>query len=601
MSKTHRKPQGIQTTTPALPQEENEAEKLILTQEEVWNVVQFARAYSGIYGGGVLTPDLVSGRMKDISLNPMAATEASLADALQNPKDNETNLQKFSQNFELQSMVYKRLLAYLSNMLSFDFTYTSNAEEKEYTTARYQKDLGIVEDFMEKFEYEKELRIVVREMLRNDAYFGCFIDTGNKYVLQELPSEYCKITGRWEGGFLFSFNMYWFIQPGVDLRMYPSFFKRKYMELFGTSNTTQRYIPSLSPELRSKSSWVYWVDVPVNLGVCFKLTPELATRLPYFTPLFNDLVLQGLMRNLQKNMNMAAASKIIMGEVPLLNKDIKATVKDSIAISPDLLGKFLALVKSAISDSIKVASAPLQEIEGISFDTDNAMYDSYLRTALASSGINTNLIFSSNVKPNAIETQLSLNVDEQMMTALYEQFEDFINYYINKRTKSFKFNISFEGTNFFLDREQRLDKAMKMFEKGIIMPQKIAAALGMKPSEMRKQMQEAKANGFMDMLTVPSFEQQKEILAITQKNQKEITKINIESQKDIAETNAENQQKIAKANKAAMPTTAKTPATKTAEDAESKGRPKKKLSELGEEGMQTRSQGSNIGRGGKVR
>ena len=245
------------------------------------------------------------------------------------------------------------------------------------------------------------------------------------------------------------------------------------------------------------------------MGVCFKLSPEVATRLPYFTPLFNDLVLQGLMHNMQKNMNMAAASKIIMGEVPLLNKEIKATVKDSIAISPDLLGKFMALVRNAITESIKIASAPLHDIRGISFDTDNDMYDKYLRTALASSGINTNLIFSSDIKPNAIETQLSLNVDEQMMKSTYPQFQDAINYQLSKLTKNFKFTIEFEGTEFFLDRSERLKDAMTLFNQGIVLPQKIAAAIGMKPSQFRKHMEEAVANNFIPSLTPPSVEMQK--------------------------------------------------------------------------------------------
>ncbi len=417
--------------------------EVLITEQEVWNVIEFARALSGgLYGTTYLNPELVNARMKDVSFNPLAATEDMLNKAMVSPKDYEKQLQQFSQSFELSSMVYKRLISYLGNMLSFDITYTANTKSiEDYKTPKYKKDLEAVEKFLDKFNYKKELRIVVKELLRNDAYFGCFIDTGDSFVLQELPSEYCKITGRWGKGFLFSFNMYWFLQPGVDINEYPPFFKKKFNEIFRDSNTIKRYIPSLPPEMRDKSSWIYWVDVPPSVGYCFKLTPELATRLPYFSPLFNDLILQPLMRTLQKNMNMAAASKIIAGEVPLLNKEAKATVKDSIAISPDLLGKFMALVKSAIGDAIKVATAPLTEIEGISFETDNAMYDSYVRTALSLSGINTNLIFSSNVKPNAIETQLSLNVDEQMMEALYEQFNQFMDYQINKFTRTFKFNL----------------------------------------------------------------------------------------------------------------------------------------------------------------
>lgn len=540
-----------------------------LTQDEVWNVIEFARSMSGFYQTGYLNPELVSGRLKDISLNPLAATEAILETAFKNPKENEKELQQVSQFFELVSMVYKRLISYSANMLSFDVTYTSNAEPDDYGTPKYKKDLVIFEKFLDEFNYKKEFRIAVREMLRNDAFFACFRDTGSGYVLQELPSEYCKITGRWKNGFLFSFNMYWFLLPGVDINMYPDFFKRKYIEIWGKNPKTTQYIPSLSPTDRGSNNWVYWVDIPVDIGVCFKFTPELATRLPYFSPLFNDLVLQPLMRNLQKSIIMAEASRMIMGEVPMLNKEAKATVKDMIAITPDTMGKFLALVKSAIGDAVKVASAPLQNIRGIAFEGDNEVYDQYLRTALATSGVNSNLVFSSNIKPNAIETQLSLNVDEQLMTPLYEPFAEFMEYFANKKTRTFKFSIQFEGTEFFVNRDARLDKALKLLNVGIPLPQKIAAAMGMKPSVFRKQMEEALANDFMGKLTPPALAQQRTML----------------DEGLIPDPNA------------IQPTAGGKDSTG---QPVSKGRPRKSTSELGDEGVGTRGRASNVGRGGKV-
>jgi len=568
-------------------------EEVLVTENEIWDVIEFARSMSGgIYGTTYLTPDLISSRMRDITLNPLEATQAELDSAMKDPKNHELQLQRFSEDFELRSMIYKRLISYLANMLSFDITYTSNAKADEYKTPKYKKDLETVETFLEKFEYKKEFRTVVRQMLRNDAYFGCIRDAGNKYILQELPSEYCKITGKWENGYLFSFNMYWFLLPGVDVEMYPEFFKKKYKEIWHSTNSTKGYNPHLPPEFRD-STWIYWVDVPVDVGVCFKLSPELATRVPYFTPLFNDLILQSLMRNLQKNMNMAAASKMIMGEVPMLNKEAKATVRDSIAISPELLGKFMALVKSAISDAIKVASAPLQNMKGISFDTDSAMYDQYLRTALASSGVNSNLIFSSNIKPNAIETQLSLNVDEQMMTLLYEPFSDFMGYVVNNLVKTFRFIFAFEGTDFFLNRQERLDNVMSLFDKGIILPQKIAAAMGMKPSHLRKHMEEAAAMGFMDMLTPPTFVQQKEIMDIQNQQADKMADKQAENASNLADKQAETSLEQTREQ-------AKLKAPTVATPAGDKGRPKKKTSQLSDEGVQTRTEGTNVGRGGKA-
>jgi hypothetical protein len=580
-------------TRAQVAQKEIPEEKPLLTEKDVWDVVEFARAYSGgLYGASYLTPDLVSARMKDITLNPLAASQTMLDAAMISPKESEKQLQEFSQSFELSSMIYKRLISYLANMLSFDVTYTSNVKPEEYKTPKYKKDLDAVERFLDGFDYRKELRVVVKELLRNDAYFGCFIEAGDKFVLQELPSEYCKITGRWEGGFLFSFNMYWFLQPGTNLDMYPPFFKKKYRDLWGDSNPVKTYDPALPPEMRAKSSWLYWVDVPTTLGVCFKLTPELATRLPYFSPLFNDLILQSTMRNLQKNISMAAASKIIMGEVPMLNKESKATVKDSIAISPDLLGKFMALVKSAISEAVKVASAPLVNLQGIEFTADNEMYNKYLSTTLATTGINTNLIFTSGIKPNVVETQLSLNVDEQMMTALYEQFNEFMNYFINKTTKTYKFNLVFEGTDFYLSRNKRLKDAMDLFDKGVVMPQKIAAAMGMKPAQLRKHMEESAATSFMDKLTVPAYLQQIKMQEMTQEATMEVTEKNQEGAADLADKNQEAALETAKITKVNAPKPAAT-------SAPTKGRPKKSDSEISDEGAATRAQGTNVGRGGK--
>jgi len=517
----------------------------LLTVDAVWNLVEFARGMSGAYNG-ITTPDLISARLKEISLNPLAPTEDSLNKALANPRESETLLQEFSQSFESQSQPYKRLLSFLGNMLSWDLTYTcTNATYKDYSSQKYQKDLLIAQNFLDKFDYKKEFSTVVRELLRNEAFFCATRFEGNKYVLQELPSSptYTKITGRFDFGLLFSFNMYWFVLPGISLDMYPRFFQQKYEELWkGEGQTGLRlYDPSLPPELRGMSSWVLWQDVPIDVAWCFKLNPEIVTRVPYFSPLFNDLILQALMRNLQKNINMATANRLILGQVGKL-KDATVKERNQFDISPKLLGEFLALVKSAISDSIRVAAAPLENMASISFPAENEVYDSYLKTALASSGVNTNLIFTSNMRPNIMETQLSLNTDEQLMMALYPQFNGFLEYQINKLTKQFKFKFEFEGSQFFNNRQQRLEKVMNLLDKGIVLPQKIAAALGMSPQDFQRQLDEARASGFVDNLTpiISAFQQ-----------------------------------------------------------SPSAGRPPKPESDLGDAGEQTKGGGENIGRGGK--
>lgn len=473
-----------------------------LTEAEVWNILEFAQNISGgsLYGGA-LSPQLLNQQLRNINLNPLQATEDSLNNAMKDPKSSELELMGFSEDFETQSQVYKKLISYLSDMVSFDLTYTcKNADMSDYKSKAYAKDLDAVKDFFDRFDYRKEFRIAIREMLRNEAFFACPRFDGKNIVLQELPSSptYTLITGRWDYGLLFSFNMYYFMQPGIDIRLYPRFFREKFNELWG--DVRQSYNPALPPNLRGDSSWVYWQDIPTDVGFCFKFNPEIATRIPYFSGLFLDLIQQPLMRALQKNINMSAAARIILGQVGLL-KDAGAKVKDQFNINPDLLGKFLALVKSAVGESLKVAAAPLEEMQAISFPAENDVYQSYLRTALASSGVNTNLLFTSSVRPNSVESQLSLNNDEQLLYSLYPQFEAFLNYYVNKFTKKFKFNFKFEGTHFFNNRAKRLEDQMTLVNSGIVLPQKIAAAIGMNPFEFQRQLEEARASGFVDDLT----------------------------------------------------------------------------------------------------
>ena len=113
--------------------EEKNNEEMLIDEETLNYVLAFADGLN-IYGNA-LTPFLLNQRMREMNLNPMQATETSLNQALLNPRDSELILQQFSQDFEIQSQVYKKLLAYLGTLLSFDMTYECvNAKYEDYTS-----------------------------------------------------------------------------------------------------------------------------------------------------------------------------------------------------------------------------------------------------------------------------------------------------------------------------------------------------------------------------------------------------------------------------------------------------------------------------------
>lgn len=532
-----------------------------VTEEEVYDVLNFAQQiYSGTFMNNIMTPELTNSRLKDSTLNPLAGTQADIEKALLNPKSSEKLLTGYSEFFELTSMIYKRTLMYLSNVLSFSVKdiVCTNAERKDYTSAEYKKDYKEVCDFLDKFKMKEEFPKVMRQMLRKDAFFSILRDDGDKYTLQELPNEYCILTGRFNYGWLFDFNMYWFMQPGVNIEMYPEVFKEMFAQVF--ENGTYSYNNAANLNMRD-GSYVYWAQTsPVDGFWAWKMNPESATRIPYLAPLFQDVVMQPMIRQLQANKYIIESTKVMVGLIPLLN-DVKAgNVKDMIAISSETAGKFLSLLKRGISDVIKTGAVPFSDVKVLDFEGGQRnMMEDFTRVTASQTGVNSRLIFPVD-KQNTLETQLSADIDVMTVAYVYEFFENFLNYYINKRTSKFKFAINLDGTNFTNERRERREEVGFWADKGVVLPNRIAYSLDILPHHLYKQLEEANENGFTDLLMplINIFNTPAETVS-TQKESKDT-------------------------------------GTKAKKSPAKKGRPSKPLDQLTESGLQTRGDGNNIGK-----
>jgi hypothetical protein len=470
-----------------------------ISEQEVFDVFDFAKNMYNIYPN-VFTPELVNSRMKDVNMNPLSATAEGIDKALLDPNSFEKELIGYSQFFELTDMLYKRMLLYLGNMLSFDPIYTCvNAKDKDYTSPAYKKDLAILQNFLDKFDMKQEFKKVLRQLVRKETYFCVLREDSEKYILQELPQDYCLITGRWDYGILFDFNMYWFIQPAVDLNSYPSIFKKKYKDIFGKENGID-YKPSASINRRN-GSYVYYVQTsPKDNFWAWKFIPEIATEVPFLSPLFPDLVLKPLVRNLQSNIYILQAQKVMVGLIPMLKDTKGSSVKDQLGISSEVLGKFLGLLKQGLTSAIKVGGVPFSDIKTLDFDgTDKNIMENYTKNTSSMSGINSRLLFATD-KMTAEETRNSISVDSYMMETVYPYFADFLNYHVNKNTSKFRWKFSFRGTEFDMDKTKRLDTAMTLADKGFLLPQLISNAIGLLPQDLERMLTEAKAEKWDEKL-----------------------------------------------------------------------------------------------------
>lgn len=481
-----------------------ETGKKSLSEDEVLSVLDFAANYYntaiGALGSNVVTPELVNGALQQITNNPLKPKEDEINTALGDPINNEGKLTGMMEYFEMVDTLVKRTLYYMSSLPSFDMTYHCvNIEDpREYQSEEYKKDYKRMKTFFSKFNYKEQFRYVMREMMRRETAYYIFRDDCKKYTFQELPQQYCKITGKWDYGLLYDFNMYWFTQPGVDIDMYPKSTKKMLAKVY--SKDANQYDPA-RPIGKRDTTWSYWVQADPTQGYwAFKFNVDNYSNVPYLSGVFPDAILRPLIRKLQTNQYILAAQKVMVGLIPLIKDAKSGSVRDQFAISPKQMGIYLGLLKQGLSDSLKVGGVPFSDVKVLDFPvSDSSMYSTYGSNTAANTGVTSRIIHSSD-KMTAAEVEASKQVDAMISTFVYPIFSNFLEYQVNSLTKKYKFAFTFEGNSFSSDRDSRFEKWHRNANLGIVLPQKLAAAMGMTPFEFEDQLQEAKYSGFSNYL-----------------------------------------------------------------------------------------------------
>lgn len=498
-----------------------------LTEQEVNNVLNafdflsFSNGYRDTYYGynlnatGYFTPDLINQQMQNINMNPVETTVDNIVNALKNPKASEEILREYSMALELQNMYYKRLLHYLSDMPCFNITFDCINIEKdsEYTSKNFKNDLKVIDDFLNRFDVKEEFKTVLRQILRQGVYYCVFRDDGVKYSLQELPSNFCKITGRHAYGILFDFDMQYFIsQAGVDINMFPNVFKKMLRSVY--RQYEKDYDPAQKVDKRH-SSFIYWRQCnPADGFWAFKTNPELATLLPYFAPLFPEIALTPVVRKLQEDKYFIQASKMLVGILGF-NKETKSgQVANQINITPEVLGKFLGVARQGLNKQIGLTALPVDKVEKVEFDTDQQNLETAQTETIAKQSVSESSVLFHQDKLSVHESKLAAAVDANIVKTMYPMFANFIEYFVNRRTKHYKFKFTFHDVDIPDDKEARKAMVKDNAAIGIVDFQDVARMCDMNVFQLKRRLHMSKSMGFdkeISDLLIPNlhFGQQK--------------------------------------------------------------------------------------------
>ena len=487
-------------------------EQTPLTTDELYDVLDFAKTYYEVASGTrgypmTFTPQLTNERLSSISVSRETTDTFNVSNALANLIGSQKSMVGYSEFLALTDAVGKRSTASLGNLPTFDYMFTcKNAETNaDYESEEYKKDLNVVKDFLSHFNPKAQFSAINRRTMATDAYYSVFRTDFDNYAFEELPSQYCMITGRnpdW--GFVFDFNMEWFLHQGLSINQYPFVFKTLWRNVYGDVEIPEKYDPS-NPLKRRDGTFSLWAQtspLPEKGNfACFKYNCDIFATIPFLTSLFGDVQNKGLVRALQNNAYVIASQKILVGLIPLLKEQKSGSVRDAVAISSKTLGSFLGLLKQGLSESVKIGGVPFSDVKDISFNLPTSnMYDQYNSTAASNTGVTSRFVYTSD-KLTAAEVKYNALIDQMITTQVYPQYAIWLSSMVNARTSKYKFSFTFLGTRF--DQDERLERAEKLANRGIFVDQMYASAIGLNKFELESLMQMSNSSSFHESLRLP--------------------------------------------------------------------------------------------------
>ena len=432
----------------------------------------FLKAYNSQSFSGqnyLLSPQLLNATLKNVNMDGYNFSTDQIRKMVMSPHNFEQELRKLSYHYFNYISIYKRNIEYKSTILDFDWEpipYTLDGKpitQSDITSNAFKRDYAEMTKFFNCFNVKQEFSKALFNMLLYDTYFVSTREfEGHKY-LQELPSTHCMIDANSYLGYLFSFDLSYFTNSGVDINAYSPALRKKYSEVLKLKKST--YNPNLP---QRNGSWVYWHPMIPDDAWVFKFNNNFAGSVPPLLDMLIDYSKIDKFKELEEAKKQLEAYKVIFATVPRLTNNKSANKVDDFAISSTELGKFVAAVKQTLGSGVDFKAAPLEDFKAFDFSpsaSENDLLETEITNMLRESGTSDAIVTGgSSVSSNNIYKL----VTSEIVKSVYPQFANYCEYQINKNTKKYKFKIKFVGTIF--DREDRRKAANEDMERGIITP-----------------------------------------------------------------------------------------------------------------------------------
>lgn len=451
-----------------------EKDKNAETNEELPDLLNYALEYAKSVNSATsnsifYNPIWQNELLKNINMSPAKYDRKTVEELISNPRSNEKALRDLAQYLENYIMQFNRLVHHYGSILTFDyFIEPTNADAEDMKSKAFKKCYQKVCDWLDSLNPKMVFPQITKMCILEDAKFYYVREVNGQTMLQEMPSAYCKIVNKTELGYQYAFNMYYFMQMGVNIDDYAPEFAQYYLDFIDGTDKNKGYM--------------YWVTLDPSKAFVFKFDENRAGQTPPLMGLFVDSVEIAAYKNLLKTKTQLEVWKIILNKIPLHKDEKNGNKKDNFAIAADTAGKFSSLMQSTMPEGVKVVTTPL-ESETIDFSDSQGKNDivgigqQHFYESAGSSPV----LFGEK-KSNGVGIKASIQTDENYVLHMYRIFERFVNFKLREVSGRFRFKITFPDITRF-NQKDKLDSYIQAAQYGF--PRLlVAASLGLTPSQL---------------------------------------------------------------------------------------------------------------------
>jgi len=523
--------------------EEDKTKENITTKQVQTSLTQFYNNLLGIgsgitsgWEGGVFNfnmynPFLQNQRLKMLNTYPSELDTETLTKIVGNPGGSELALRGEGWSLSSSQYLYYKILRLAADIPLFKhYKVPELLDEDKYKSEAFTKEDIYVDEWLKHLDivntFKRMSLEIKREgkptyLLRNSTTKNANGGRSVNYVaFQKLPSNYVKLTGIGEHGYIASLNMMMFLNPSFSLDQYPEYIKNIWNALmtsgaiyenpdYQKNGTADKYKVNINVLQAFKYtytdkntgvtdtlngnitierangkkgmkavSYMYWVQLPQDVCYTFCSDSSNAWAIPDTVGLFLGLreltdydTLAGLIQSTPLTALLTAEAETVANPNPGQNQTVLAA---------ETVAGFQDKFNTSTSTNLEAFFAPLKNFKLLSLPnvpnssdiTSNATKNFVSRAGLAG-------LIPVTDKPSVAQIKGSQLIEESACDFVTRQLESVLNFIVNNLIGcEYKWKITLWGNIFSYDNEMKTAKELFISGANFALP-KLASAYNM--------------------------------------------------------------------------------------------------------------------------